>query len=119
MIRTHGNIKNLMQLKIKIQILPVLKWKKLMMEECKVKFILVYKRSFKIILVKSKKVIPHVLFCQIFRWPQTNCYKSEMNKIRPGLTNYHQLRSVMHCRYAYGRIITDSQMTGNLKMIRE
>jgi len=37
--------------------------------------------------VRQKKTIPHVLFCQIFRWDN--------------LKSYHELQGIVSCRFAY------------------
>lgn len=41
------------------------------------------------ISVRQKKTIPHVLFCQIFRWDN--------------LKSYHELQGIVSCRFAYGK----------------
>ena len=48
---------------------------------------LVLKPNFK---VRQKKTIPHVLYCQIWRWND--------------LKTYHELQGIVTCRYAYGKI---------------
>ena len=40
--------------------------------------------------VRQKKTIPHVLYCQIWRWND--------------LKTYHELQGIVTCRYAYGKI---------------
>ena len=40
--------------------------------------------------VRQKKTVPHVLYCQIWRWND--------------LKSYHEIHGILTCRYAYGKI---------------
>lgn len=40
--------------------------------------------------VRQKKTVPHVLYCQIWRWND--------------LKSYHEIHGILTCRYAYGEI---------------
>ena len=39
--------------------------------------------------VRQKKTVPHVLYCQIWRWSD--------------LKSYHEIHGILTCRYAYGK----------------